>query len=110
MEVLENTEAKEQQEQWLKPLLAGEIRSVFCMTEPAVASSDATNMEATATIEGDEIVLNGRKWWSTNLGHLTAKWAFYGVTDASAPSTNSIPWCSFHSMPGRNHRAHAARI
>ncbi len=86
MEVLEKYGSKEQQEQWLKPLLAGEIRSVFCMTEPAVASSDATNMEATATIEGDEIVLNGRKWWSTNLGHPNCKvGVFMGVTDASAP-------------------------
>ncbi|MFY9180010.1 MAG: acyl-CoA dehydrogenase family protein [Venatoribacter sp.] len=86
MEVLEKYGSKEQQEKWLKPLLAGEIRSAFCMTEPAVASSDATNMQATATIEGDEIVLNGRKWWSTNLGHPNLKVGiFMGVTDPNAP-------------------------
>lgn len=62
-----------QKQQWLTPLLAGEIRSVFGMTEPAVASSDATNMQATAIVEGDEIVLNGRKWWSSGLGDPNAK-------------------------------------
>ncbi|ATQ83080.1 acyl-CoA dehydrogenase [Moraxella osloensis] len=62
-----------QEQQWLTPLLAGEIRSVFGMTEPAVASSDATNMQATAIVEGDEIVLNGRKWWSSGLGDPNAK-------------------------------------
>src|SRR5690554_111964 len=85
MEVLEMYGSLEQQEKWLKPLLAGEIRSAFCMTEPDVASSDATNMEATATIEGDEIVLNGRKWWSTGIGHPNCKVGiFMGVTDPNA--------------------------
>jgi len=86
MEVLEMYGSPEQQEKWLKPLLAGEIRSAFCMTEPDVASSDATNMQATATIEGDEIVLNGRKWWSTGIGHPNCKVGiFMGVTDPNAP-------------------------
>ncbi|UXD86055.1 acyl-CoA dehydrogenase family protein [Thalassolituus hydrocarboniclasticus] len=86
MEVLEKYGTKEQQEQWLKPLLAGEIRSAFCMTEPGVASSDATNMEATATVEGDEVVLNGRKWWSTGIGHPNCKVGiFMGLTNPDAP-------------------------
>lgn len=85
MEVLYHYGSEEQKEQWLKPLLAGEIRSAFCMTEPAVASSDATNMEATAMVEGDEVVLNGRKWWSTGIGHPNCKVViFMGLTDSQA--------------------------
>lgn len=85
MEVLYYYGSEEQQERWLKPLLAGEIRSAFCMTEPDVASSDATNMAATATIEGDEVVLNGRKWWSTGIGHPNCQvLIFMGLTDPEA--------------------------
>ena len=69
MELLTLFGSEEQQRRWLDPLLAGEIRSAFCMTEPDVASSDATNMQATAIPDGDEIVINGRKWWSTGVGH-----------------------------------------
>lgn len=68
MELLWRFGNAEQKERFLQPLLDGKTRSVFCMTEPSVASSDATNMEATAIVEGDEIVLNGRKWWSSGLG------------------------------------------
>ena len=85
MEVLEKYGTAEQQEKWLKPLMAGEIRSAFCMTEPGVASSDATNMEATAIVEGDEVVLNGRKWWTTGIGHPNCKVGiFMGLTNPEA--------------------------
>jgi alkylation response protein AidB-like acyl-CoA dehydrogenase len=85
MEVLVRYGSPEQQARWLEPLLAGEIRSAFCMTEPDVASSDATNMRATAAIEGDEVVLNGRKWWTTGIGHPNVRFAiFMGLTDPAA--------------------------
>lgn len=86
MEVLLKYGSTEQKEQWLTPLMNGEIRSAFCMTEPEVASSDATNMAATAVVEGDEVVLNGRKWWSTGIGHPRCKVViFMALTDADAP-------------------------
>lgn len=85
MEVLVKYGTDEQKERWLRPLMAGEIRSAFCMTEPEVASSDATNMAATAIVEGDEVVLNGRKWWSSGIGHPNCKvLIFMGLSDAQA--------------------------
>ena len=85
MEVLANYGTPAQQKEWLEPLLAGEIRSAFCMTEPDVASSDATNMAATADIDGDEVVVNGLKWWSTGVGHPRCELLiFMGLTDPDA--------------------------
>jgi alkylation response protein AidB-like acyl-CoA dehydrogenase len=82
MEVLYHFGNEQQQKEWLTPLLKGEIRSVFGMTEPDVASSDATNMAATIVADGDELVINGKKWWSTGLGHPNAKFTiFMGVSN-----------------------------
>ncbi|MDQ3405297.1 MAG: acyl-CoA dehydrogenase family protein [Actinomycetota bacterium] len=86
MEVLHLYGSDEQRRRWLDPLLRGEIRSAFCMTEPDVASSDATNMAATAKVDGDSIVLNGRKWFSTGVGHPHCRvLIFMGLTDPDAP-------------------------
>jgi len=85
MEVLVQYGSDAQKERWLKPLLDGEIRSGFSMTEPAVASSDATNMRATAEVQGDEIVLNGVKWWTSGAADPRCAFLiFMGVTDPNA--------------------------
>ena len=86
MEVLARYGTPEHKERWLKPLLAGEIRSCFAMTEPAVASSDATNISASIVRSGEEYVINGRKWWASGGGDPRCKIAiFMGKTDVSAP-------------------------
>lgn len=85
MEVLERYAAEEHKERWLKPLLNGEIRSAFAMTEPRVASSDATNIESEITRDGDEYVLNGRKWWTSGIGDPRCKiLIFMGKSDPNA--------------------------
>lgn len=86
MEVLAKYGSKKQQDLWLKPLLEGEIRSAFLMTEPEVASSDATNIETSIVAEGDEYVINGRKWWSSGAMDPNCRIAIVmGKTDFEAP-------------------------
>src|SRR6266404_2236924 len=86
MEVLARYGTPEQQERWLKPLLNGEIRSCFSMTEKDVASSDATNIQSSIVRDGDHYVINGRKWWSSGAGDPRCKISiFMGKTDPAAP-------------------------
>ena len=86
MEVLAKFGSPEQQEKWLKPLLAGEIRSAYVMTEPQVASSDATNLELSIVPDGDDYVINGRKWWISNAMHPRCDiFIVMGKTDFDAP-------------------------
>jgi acyl-CoA dehydrogenase len=85
MEILDRFASPANKERWLKPLLAGEIRSAFCMTEPAVASSDATNIETSIRREGSHYVINGRKWWSSGAGDTRCKVLIVmGKTDPTA--------------------------
>ena len=85
MEVIAKYGTNEQKEKWLRPLMNGEIRSAFLMTEPEVASSDATNIETSIVREGDEYVINGRKWWSSGgMNSSTKIYILMGKTDPTA--------------------------
>ncbi len=98
MELLALFGTSEQQERWLHPLLEGEIRSCFAMTEPAVASSDATNIELRIRREGDDYVLDGRKWWITGRAGRTARSPSSWARRTPMPRlTASSRWCSCRS-------------
>jgi len=90
METIERYGTEEQKDKWLEPLLRGEIRSAFLMTEPAVASSDATNIQTHIKREGDEYVINGTKWWSSGAGDPRCKvYILMGKTSPDNPSRHS---------------------
>src|SRR5690606_22615763 len=113
----------EQKEQWLKPLLEAQIRSAFCMTEPDVASSDATNIATSIRREGDEYVINGRKWWSTGaMNPDAAIFIVMGKTDPGAerhrqqsmvlvprdtPGVTIVRALTYFGFDDRDHGGHA---
>ena len=101
MEVLLRYGSQQQRKEWLEPLLDGRIRSAFAMTEPGVASSDATNMEATAVVDGDEVVVNGRKWWTTGVGNRRLQGAgLHGRSAIPTPTaTTGTRWCWCRATP-----------
>ena len=103
MEVLTQFGTPEQKERWLRPLLEGEIRSAFAMTEPDVASSDATNMQLRIERDGDEYVLNGRKWWTT--GSIRERCRILIVMGKTNPDGAAPPAAVDDPRPARHARA-----
>ena len=112
MEVLNRYGTLEQKERWLRPLMNGEIRSAFLMTEPAVASSDATNIETRIDRDGDDYVINGRKWWSSGVGDPRCKVAIVmGKTNPDGqqpPAAVADPGAARRAR--HQDRAHAAGV
>ena len=112
MEILAKFGTPLQQEQFLRPLLDGEIRSCFAMTEPWVASSDATNIPSRIERDGDHYVINAHKWWTSGAASTRCKFAILmGVSDPDADRTAATAMILVPlDTPGRHGRAHAARV
>merc|ERR1711904_355215 len=112
MEVLEKYGTEEQKEKWLKPLLAGHIRSAYAMTEPGVASSDATNISSTISRDGDEYVINGHKWYISGACRPECKVFIFLAVSGRGQLVAQSPLHDFGSpqRPGRNHCSSACRV